>query len=31
VPVKIIFDEPVDLSQYNLAPGMSVQPKVRVQ
>jgi membrane fusion protein (multidrug efflux system) len=31
VPVKIVFDEPVDLSQFNLAPGMSVQPKVRVQ
>jgi membrane fusion protein (multidrug efflux system) len=31
VPVKIIFDEPVDLSQFNLAPGMSVQPKVRVK
>jgi len=31
VPVKIIFDEAVDLSQFNLAPGLSVQPKVRVQ
>jgi membrane fusion protein (multidrug efflux system) len=31
VPVKIIFDEPVDLSQFNLAPGLSVQPKVRVR
>jgi membrane fusion protein (multidrug efflux system) len=31
VPVKITFDEPVDLSQFNLAPGLSVQPKVRVQ
>ena len=31
VPVKIIFDEPVDLSQFNLAPGLSVEPKVRVQ
>jgi membrane fusion protein (multidrug efflux system) len=31
VPVKIIFDETVDLSQFNLAPGMSVQPKVRVK
>jgi membrane fusion protein (multidrug efflux system) len=31
VPVKIIFDEPVDLSQFNLAPGMSVEPEVRVQ
>lgn len=31
VPVKIIFDEPVDPAQFNLAPGMSVEPKVRVQ
>jgi membrane fusion protein (multidrug efflux system) len=31
VPVKITFDDPVDLSQFNLAPGMSVQPRVRVQ
>jgi membrane fusion protein (multidrug efflux system) len=31
VPVKIIFDEPVDLSQFNLAPGLSVEPRVRVQ
>jgi membrane fusion protein (multidrug efflux system) len=31
VPVKIIFDELVDLSQFNLAPGLSVEPKVRVQ
>jgi membrane fusion protein (multidrug efflux system) len=31
VPVKIVFDEAVDLSQFNLAPGLSVQPKVRVQ
>jgi membrane fusion protein (multidrug efflux system) len=31
VPVKIVFDEPVDLSKFNMAPGMSVQPKVRVQ
>ena len=31
VPVKIVFDEPVDLSQFNLAPGLSVEPKVRVQ
>jgi membrane fusion protein (multidrug efflux system) len=30
VPVKIIFDPPVDLSQFDLAPGLSVQPKVRV-
>jgi membrane fusion protein (multidrug efflux system) len=31
IPVKIIFDDPSELSQFNLAPGMSVQPKVRVQ
>ena len=31
VPVKIIFDDPVDLTQFNLAPGMSVQPRVRVK
>ena len=31
VPVKITFDEPVDLSQFNLAPGLSVQPRVSVQ
>ena len=32
VPVKIIFDEPMpDLSQFDLAPGMSVEPKVRVK
>jgi membrane fusion protein (multidrug efflux system) len=31
VPVKITFDEPVDLSRFSVAPGMSVQPKVSVQ
>ena len=31
MPVKIVFDEPVDLSQFSLAPGMSVEPKVRVK
>jgi membrane fusion protein, multidrug efflux system len=31
VPVKIIFDEPLDLSQLDIAPGLSVEPKVRVQ
>jgi len=31
VPVKILFDDPAGLSQFNLAPGMSVRPKVRVQ
>lgn len=30
VPVKIIFDSSADLSQFNLAPGLSVEPKVRV-
>ena len=31
VPVKIIFDPPADLSQFSLAPGLSVEPRVRVQ
>jgi membrane fusion protein (multidrug efflux system) len=31
VPVKILFDEPVDLTRFDIAPGMSVEPKVRVQ
>jgi len=31
VPVKIIFDPPADLSQFSLAPGLSVEPKVRVE
>jgi membrane fusion protein, multidrug efflux system len=31
VPVKIVFDEPVNESQYDIAPGMSVVPKVRVK
>lgn len=31
VPVKIIFDEPVDKTQYNIVPGMSVVPKVKVK
>jgi membrane fusion protein (multidrug efflux system) len=31
VPVKILFDEPLDLNRYNLAPGLSVEPKVRVK
>jgi membrane fusion protein (multidrug efflux system) len=30
LPVKIVFDD-ADLSRYRLAPGMSVQPKVRVR
>jgi membrane fusion protein (multidrug efflux system) len=31
VPVKITFDQPPDLSEFNLAPGLSVQPRVSVQ
>ncbi len=31
VPVKIIFDKPLDSAGLDLAPGMSVEPKVRVQ
>jgi membrane fusion protein (multidrug efflux system) len=31
VPVKIIFDEPINTSEFDLAPGLSVSPKVRVQ
>ncbi len=31
VPVKIVFDEPVDLTQFDLAPGLSVEPKVRIK
>jgi membrane fusion protein (multidrug efflux system) len=31
VPVKIVFDEPLNLSEFDLAPGLSVVPKVRVQ
>jgi len=30
VPVKIIFDNAPGLSEFSLAPGMSVQPRVRV-
>ena len=30
VPVKILFDEPLD-TQLDIAPGMSVTPKVRVE
>jgi membrane fusion protein (multidrug efflux system) len=30
VPVKIVFDEPPDLSRYRLGPGMSVVPTVNV-
>lgn len=31
IPVKIVFDEKIDLSKYNIIPGMSVIPKVRVK
>lgn len=31
VPVKIIFTEEIDPEQYNVVPGMSVVPKVRVR
>jgi multidrug resistance efflux pump len=30
VPVKIVFNEPPDLSAYHLGPGMSVVPTVNV-
>ncbi len=31
IPVKIVFDEPIDKNQYNIVSGMSVVPKVRVK
>jgi membrane fusion protein (multidrug efflux system) len=31
VPVKIVFDEPLNESELDIAPGMSVEPKVRVK
>lgn len=31
VPVKIVFDQPMQWSNMDLAPGLSVEPKVRVQ
>lgn len=31
IPVKIVFDEKIDESQYNIVPGMSVIPKVRIK
>lgn len=31
IPVKIVFDENINLEQYNIVPGMSVVPKVRVK
>lgn len=31
IPVKIIFMEDIDFEKYNIVPGMSVEPKVRVK
>lgn len=31
IPVKIVFDEPIDTNKYNVVSGMSVIPKVRVK
>ena len=31
IPVKIVFDEVIDTNQYNIIPGMSVIPKVKVK
>ena len=31
IPVKIIFTEEIDKEQYNIVPGMSVVPKVKVK
>lgn len=31
IPVKIVFDEKIDPSQYTIVPGMSAEPKVRVK
>ena len=31
IPVKIVFDEEIDTNTYNIIPGMSVVPKVRVK
>ncbi len=31
IPVKIVFDETIDSSKYNIVSGMSVVPKVRVK
>ncbi len=31
IPVKIIFTEDINLDEYNIAAGMSVEPKVRVK
>lgn len=31
IPVKIVFTEEIDTSKYNIVPGMSVVPKVKVK
>ena len=31
IPVKIIFTEEIDPEKYNIVPGMSVEPKVRIK
>ena len=31
IPVKIVFDEEIDKDVYNIVPGMSVVPKVKVK
>ncbi len=31
IPVKIVFDEPIDKQEYTIVSGMSVVPKVRVK
>ena len=30
IPVKIVFTEKIDPNEYNIVPGMSVVPKVKV-
>ena len=31
IPVKIVFDEEINPDEYNIVPGMSVVPKVKVK
>lgn len=31
IPVKIVFDEEINPDKYNIVPGMSVEPKVKVK
>ena len=31
IPVKIVFDEEINFEEYNIIPGMSVVPKVKVK